>query len=98
MRKLKKTFIDSTINNIYILRNLFIYLLRSQIKYMDLIKFVQKIKALNKEKQILILKFFIDNNVKVSVNKCGTFINMSLLYKEKLEELEFYIADFNIDS
>ena len=76
-----------------------IYLLFSfSIKYMNLIKLVQRIESFNKEKQILILKFFVDNNIKISANKCGTFINMSLLSKEKLDELEVYIADFNIIS
>ena len=70
----------------------------SQIDYMNLIKLVNQIEAFNKEKQILILKFFVDNNIKISSNKCGTFINMSLVTKEKLDELETYIADFNIDS
>ena len=65
---------------------------------MDLIKIVQSIEAFNKEKQILILKFFVDNNIKISSNKCGTFINMSLLSKEKLDDLESYIADLNIIS
>ena len=63
---------------------------------MNLIKLVKRIEALNKEKHILILKFFVDNNIKISSNKCGTFINMSLLSKEKLDELEAYIADFDI--
>ena len=65
---------------------------------MNLIKIVTQIEAFNKEKQILILKFFVDNNIKTSSNKCGTFINMSLLSKEKLDELEAYIADLNTDS
>ena len=65
---------------------------------MDLINLVQRIEAINKEKQILILKFLVDNNIKISSNKCGTFINLSLVGKEKLDELESYIADFNIDS
>ena len=65
---------------------------------MNLIKLVQRIEALNKEKQILILKFSVDNNIKISSNKCGTFINLSLVDKEKLDELESYIADFNIIS
>ena len=65
---------------------------------MDLIKIVNQIEAFNKEKQILILKFFVDNNIKTSSNKCGTLINMSLLSKEKLDELETYIADLNIIS
>ena len=65
---------------------------------MDLIKIVQSIEAFNKEKQVLILKFFVYNNIKISSNKCGTFINMSLSSKEKLEDLESYIADLNIIS
>ena len=59
---------------------------------MNLIKIVTQIEAFNKEKQILILKFFVDNNIKISSNKCGSFINMSLLSKGKLDELERYIA------
>ena len=44
------------------------------------------------------LKFFVDNNIKTFFNKCGTFINLSLIDYEKLDELEFYIADFNTNS
>ena len=59
---------------------------------MNLIKLVNQIEAFNKDKQILILKFFGDNNIKISSNKCGTFFNMSLVDKEKLDELDSYIA------
>ena len=65
---------------------------------MNLIKIVERIEALSKDKQILILKFFVDNKIKISSNKCGTFINMSLVDKEKLYELEVYMADLNTDS
>ena len=70
----------------------------SQIGSIYLIKLVNQIEVLSKEKQIMILNFFVDNNIKISTNKCGTFINMSLLSKEELDELESYIADFNIIS
>ena len=65
---------------------------------MDLIKLVKRIEEFNKEKQIMIVKFFIDNNIKISSNKWGTFINMSLLSKERRDELESYISDLNINS
>ena len=76
--------------------------------YLYVLSFLNSIYGFNKtcrtnrsfkqRKRNFNIKFFIDNNIKISSNKCGTYFNMSLVDKEKLDELESYIADFNINT
>ena len=49
------------------------------------------IEKLNKQRQIEVLKIFNDNNINVSENKNGSFINLSFVSKEIIEKLKVYI-------
>lgn len=51
----------------------------------------EQIESLNKQRQIEVLKIFIENEVPVSENKNGIFINLSTLENNVLHKLTFYL-------
>ena len=58
---------------------------------MSLISTKKAIESLNKTRQIEILKIFLKNNVNISENNNGTFVNLSFLSKECLNEIINYL-------
>ena len=57
------------------------------------------IEKLNKQRQIEVLKIFNDNNITISENKNGSFVNLTLLEKEiitKLKDFIKYIKDQDV--
>ena len=49
------------------------------------------IEKLNKQRQIEVLKIFNDNNIDISENKNGSFVNLTLINKEVIDKLKIYI-------
>jgi len=49
------------------------------------------IEKLNKQRQIEVLKIFNENNIDISENKNGSFVNLTLIPKEILDKLNIYI-------
>ncbi len=58
---------------------------------MSLTSTKKAIESLNKTRQIEILKIFLKNNVNISENNNGTFVNLSFLSKECLNEIINYL-------
>ena len=56
-----------------------------------LVEIKKTIESLNKTRQVEILKIFLKNNVSISENNNGTFINLSHLQEECLKELKDYL-------
>ena len=56
-----------------------------------LVDIKKTIESLNKTRQVEILKIFLKNNVSISENNNGTFINLSFLSEDCLNELREYI-------
>ena len=56
-----------------------------------LIEIKKTIESLNKTRQVEILKIFLKNNVSISENNNGTFINLSFLSEDCLNELKEYL-------
>lgn len=57
----------------------------------------EKIECMNKENQIEILKLLRKNiNVKLNENKSGTFVNLSYLPDEVVEDIQKYIEYINV--
>lgn len=56
-----------------------------------LIDIKKTIESLNKTRQVEILKIFLKNNVSISENNNGTFINLSFLSEDCLNELKEYL-------
>ena len=57
----------------------------------------EKIESMNKENQIEILKLLKKNiNVKLNENKSGTFVNLSYLPDEVVEDIQKYIEYINV--
>ena len=57
----------------------------------------EKIECMNKENQIEILKLLRKNiNVKKNENKSGTFVNLSYLPDEVVEDIQKYIEYINV--
>ena len=57
------------------------------------------IEKLNKQRQIEVLKIFNDNNIDISENKNGSFVNLSLLENKiilKLKNFMKYIKDQDV--
>ena len=50
------------------------------------------IESLNKTRQMEILKIFLKNNIDISENKNGSFVNLTYLSKPCLEEVKDYIS------
>jgi len=53
------------------------------------------IESLNKTRQIEILKIFLKNNISVSENKNGSFVNLSYLSPDCLKEVNNYLSYIN---
>lgn len=49
------------------------------------------IEKLNKQRQIEVLKIFNENNIDISENKNGSFVNLTLIPKEVIDKLKNYI-------
>lgn len=49
------------------------------------------IEKLNKQRQIEVLKIFLQNNISISENKNGSFVNLSYLSDEIISKLKDYI-------
>ena len=58
---------------------------------MSLVDIKKTIESLNKTRQVEILKIFLKNNVSISENNNGTFINLSFLTEECLNEVKEYL-------
>lgn len=56
-----------------------------------LVEIKKTIESLNKTRQVEILKIFLKNNVSISENNNGTFVNLSHLQDECLNELKDYL-------
>lgn len=56
-----------------------------------LVDIKKTIESLNKTRQVEILKIFLKNNVSISENNNGTFVNLSFLTEECLTELKEYL-------
>ena len=56
-----------------------------------LVEIKKTIESLNKTRQVEILKIFLKNNVSISENNNGTFINLSHLQEDCLNELKYYL-------
>ena len=56
-----------------------------------LVEIKKTIESLNKTRQVEILKIFLKNNVSISENNNGTFINLSHLQEDCLNELKDYL-------
>ncbi len=50
------------------------------------------IESLNKTRQLEILKIFLKNNIDISENKNGSFVNLTYLSESCLEEVRDYIS------
>ena len=48
------------------------------------------IEKLNKQRQIEVLKIFNENNINVSENKNGSFVNLTLIPKEIISDIFVY--------
>ena len=57
----------------------------------ELLLIKKKIELLNKTRQIEILKLFLKHNVSVTENNNGSFINMTYLSDECLEDINQYL-------
>ena len=49
------------------------------------------IEKLNKQRQIEVLKIFNENNIDISENKNGSFVNLTLIPKQIIDKLKIYI-------
>jgi hypothetical protein len=49
------------------------------------------IEKLNKQRQIEVLKIFNENNIDISENKNGSFVNLTLIPKEIINKLKIYM-------
>jgi hypothetical protein len=58
---------------------------------MNLTEIVETVNTLDKECHIQILKFMIDNGVKINENKSGSFINLSMINDEIINKLNEFI-------
>ena len=58
---------------------------------MSLVDIKKTIESLNKTRQVEILKIFLKNNVSISENNNGTFVNLSFLSEDCLNELTEYL-------
>ena len=58
---------------------------------MSLVDIKKTIESLNKTRQVEILKIFLKNNVSISENNNGTFINLSFLSEDCLNEVKEYL-------
>lgn len=56
-----------------------------------LVEIKKNIESLNKTRQVEILKIFLKNNVSISENNNGTFVNLSFLPEECLNEIKEYL-------
>jgi hypothetical protein len=54
----------------------------------DIKHFIEK---LNKQRQIEVLKIFNENNIDISENKNGSFVNLTLLSQDVIDKLKTYI-------
>ena len=61
----------------------------------NLKKIKNSIELFNKQQQIDILKLFINNNVNISENSNGSFINLTEIDSTIISELEKYITFIN---
>lgn len=61
----------------------------------NLKKIKNSIELFNKQQQIDILKLFINNNVNISENSNGSFINLTEIDSTIINELEKYITFIN---
>ena len=67
--------------------------------YDELYNIKHFIELLNKQRQIEVLKILTDNNIQISENKNGSFVNLTLLpvnIIEKLKEFTIYIKEQDI--
>lgn len=62
---------------------------------LSLIDLKTKIENLNKTRQIEILKIFKKNNISYSENNNGTFVNLTFLSEECLNEIKNYLSYIN---
>lgn len=65
----------------------------SDIEYLQKIK--NTIEKFNKQQQVDILKIFIENNINISENSNGTFINLTDIDKNVLIKVQNYINFIN---
>ena len=75
--------------------NLYLFI----IMYDELYNIKHFIELLNKQRQIEVLKILTDNNIQISENKNGSFVNLTLLpvnIIEKLKEFTIYIKEQDI--
>lgn len=56
-----------------------------------LVDIKKTIESLNKTRQVEILKIFLNNNISISENNNGTFVNLSFLSEDCLSELKEYL-------
>ena len=59
--------------------------------YEDLVEIKQFIEKLNKQRQIEVLKIFLESNINISENKNGSFVNLSYLSDDIVIKLKNYI-------
>lgn len=67
--------------------------------YDELYNIKHFIELLNKQRQIEVLKILTDNNIQISENKNGSFVNLTMLPAdiiEKLKEFTIYIKEQDI--
>lgn len=67
--------------------------------YDELYNIKHFIELLNKQRQIEVLKILTDNNIQISENKNGSFVNLTMLPSdiiEKLKEFTIYIKEQDI--
>lgn len=57
----------------------------------ELLLMKKKIELLNKTRQIEILKLFLKHNISVTENNNGSFVNMTYLKDECLEDINQYL-------
>jgi len=75
--------------------NLYLFI----IMYDELYNIKHFIELLNKQRQIEVLKILTDNNIQISENKNGSFVNLTMLPSdiiEKLKEFTIYIKEQDI--
>jgi hypothetical protein len=75
--------------------NLYLFI----IMYDELYNIKHFIELLNKQRQIEVLKILTDNNIQISENKNGSFVNLTILPSdiiEKLKEFTIYIKEQDI--
>jgi len=75
--------------------NLYLFI----IMYDELYNIKHFIELLNKQRQIEVLKILTDNNIQISENKNGSFVNLTMLPSdiiEKLKEFTIYIKEQDV--